>query len=108
VTPSIESWMWPAARRRAGCSFAARPGGRGHPEGYAKKQARGKPALIQILVDGGDSNRAIVAQNAIITFAMQRAARQLQDSLLQLAAARARPRFAHRHRSSHASCTTPR
>lgn len=46
------------------------------PRGYSERTRQGKPARIQALVDGSDSNRAIVAQNALVSFVMQRAARE--------------------------------
>jgi len=58
------------------------------PEGFAERLQRGKPASLQVLVDGGDSNRAIVAQNAVAAYAMQRAAGEAESKLAQLSAAR--------------------
>jgi ABC-2 type transport system permease protein len=45
------------------------------PRGYAEQRKQGKTAVLQALVDGGDSNRAIVSQNALASFVMQRASR---------------------------------
>lgn len=58
------------------------------PRGFAERQQRGKPTSIQVLVDGGDSNRAIVAQNAVVGFAMRRAAGQAEKKLAELSASR--------------------
>lgn len=45
------------------------------PWGYAENLARGEPAAVQVLVDGGDSNRAIVAQNAVVNYVLGEALR---------------------------------
>ncbi|MBW2457653.1 MAG: ABC transporter permease [Deltaproteobacteria bacterium] len=58
------------------------------PRGFAERQQRGKPTSIQVLVDGGDSNRAIVAQNAVVGFAMSRAAGEAEKKLAELSASR--------------------
>jgi len=57
------------------------------PRGFAEKERRQQPVALQALVDGGDSNRAIVAQNAVVAFAMQRAATEARRNLAQMAAA---------------------
>ena len=41
------------------------------PRGLTRRMAEGKAAHFQVLVDGGDSNRAISAQNAISAYALQ-------------------------------------
>ncbi len=58
------------------------------PRGFAELTKRGKTATIQVLVDGGDSNRAIVAQNAVLAYAMKRAAREAEAKLAELSASR--------------------
>lgn len=58
------------------------------PRGFAERQKRGKVATIQVLVDGGDSNRAIVAQNAVTAYAMKRAAREGESRLAEMATSR--------------------
>jgi len=58
------------------------------PKGFGRRQRLGKPVAIQVLVDGGDSNRAIVAQNAIAAFAMSQAAAEAETQILQIAATR--------------------
>lgn len=45
------------------------------PRGYGEAARQGNPAKLQALVDGGDSNRATVAQNALAAFVMERASR---------------------------------
>lgn len=60
------------------------------PKGYQKRLTQGKPATVQALVDGGDSNRAIVAQNAVASFVMQRAAKAAEGRVQEVAAARGR------------------
>jgi ABC-2 type transport system permease protein len=39
------------------------------PSGFSRAVARGEPTVVQALTDGADSNRAIVAQNAIASHA---------------------------------------
>ncbi|MFH2005766.1 MAG: ABC transporter permease [bacterium] len=58
------------------------------PRGFGRRQVQGKPTAIQTLVDGSDSNRAIVAQNAVLTFVMQRASEKAEQRFAELAAAR--------------------
>ena len=58
------------------------------PRGFAERQKRGKPTTIQVLIDGGDSNRAIVAQNAVAAYAMRRAARDAERKLVERSASR--------------------
>ncbi len=58
------------------------------PLGFAERQRRGQGVTLQALVDGGDSNRAIVAQNAVTTFAMEKAAAAARERLALLAATR--------------------
>lgn len=43
------------------------------PRGFAADVAAGRTASVQLLVDGGDSNRAIVAQNAAVGYTLRRA-----------------------------------
>jgi ABC-2 type transport system permease protein len=58
------------------------------PRGFAQRQRRGEPAALQTLIDGSDSNRAIVAQNAVTAFALGRAIAGAERQLEQRAAAR--------------------
>jgi ABC-2 type transport system permease protein len=58
------------------------------PRGFQRRLTQGKPASVQALVDGGDSNRAIVAQNAVVAFTLQRATRDAERRVQQVAAAR--------------------
>jgi len=60
------------------------------PKGFQRRLTQGKPVAVQALVDGGDSNRAIVAQNAVAAFMMQRAAATAERRVSQVAAARGR------------------
>jgi ABC-2 type transport system permease protein len=60
------------------------------PKGFQRRLTKGKPVAVQALVDGGDSNRAIVAQNAVAAFVMQRAAADVQRRVREVAAARGR------------------
>jgi ABC-2 type transport system permease protein len=56
------------------------------PRGFGEHQRRGEHAALQALVDGSDSNRAIVAQNAVTAFALGRAIAGAEQQLEQLAA----------------------
>lgn len=47
------------------------------PTGFAADLVAGRTAAVQILVDGGDSNRAIVAQNAAVAYTLRRAQARL-------------------------------
>ena len=58
------------------------------PRGFGEGQRTGEKVTLQALVDGGDSNRAIVAQNAITSFAMARAAGDAEAQLAVLSASR--------------------
>jgi ABC-2 type transport system permease protein len=58
------------------------------PNGFAERRKKDKPVSIQALIDGCDSNRAIVSQNAVMAFAMQRAESRLQDRLRREGVAR--------------------
>jgi len=58
------------------------------PRGHAADLLRGRTAQVQVLVDGGDSNRAIVATNALSAFLQQRALRLAEDRIRQEALAR--------------------
>ena len=42
------------------------------PRGYGRATRQGRPVALQAIVDGGDSNRATVAQNALAAFVMER------------------------------------
>lgn len=42
------------------------------PRGFAADLGARRPTGVQVLVDGGDSNRAIVAQNAVATYTLRR------------------------------------
>ncbi len=42
------------------------------PRGFAADLGAQRPTRVQVLVDGGDSNRAIVAQNAVATYTLRR------------------------------------
>jgi ABC-type Na+ efflux pump permease subunit len=68
------------------------------PRGFAADLAAGRTAQVQLLVDGGDSNRAIVAQNAAQGYVLRRAQEMLAQRL-----GRAPGRVA----SSRACSTTP-
>jgi len=57
------------------------------PRGFGEHQRRGEPARLQALVDGGDSNRAIVSQNAVSAFALRRAIKGAELQIEQVAAA---------------------
>lgn len=58
------------------------------PRGFARDLARGETAAVQLLVDGGDSNRAIIAQNAASSYAMQQSLARADQRLRTTAAAR--------------------
>lgn len=60
------------------------------PKGYSERLRTGKTAELQALVNGSDSNRAIVAQNALASFVMQRAAAAAMDRADRIAAAQGR------------------
>ncbi|MDY0001683.1 MAG: ABC transporter permease [Polyangia bacterium] len=60
------------------------------PRGYAERLRAGKTARLQALVDGGDSNRATVAQNALAAFVMQRASGLALERAKTLAASQGR------------------
>lgn len=51
------------------------------PRGFAADLAAGRTAQVQLLVDGGDSNRAIVAQNAAQGYVLRRAQEMLAQRL---------------------------
>jgi ABC-2 type transport system permease protein len=57
------------------------------PRGFTARQARGRPTAVQVLVDGGETNRAIVAQNAVNGYVMGQANRLAEQRLAELAAA---------------------
>ncbi len=65
------------------------------PRGYARDVADGKPAHIQVLVDGSDTNRAISSQNAISAYVLSRSI------------ARARERFAQASGRAGQALSTP-
>jgi ABC-2 type transport system permease protein len=54
------------------------------PRGFAADLAAGRTAQVQLLVDGGDSNRAIVAQNAAQGYVLRRAQEMLAQRLGRL------------------------
>lgn len=56
------------------------------PRGLSRELAEGKPASLQVLVDGGDSNRAISAQNAVSAYALQKSLQVSQERFAQLVA----------------------
>mgnify|MGYP006293465947 CR=1 FL=1 len=56
------------------------------PRGFAERRRTGRPATIQAMVDGSDTNRAIVSQNAMMAFAMKEASKEALDTLSQKAA----------------------
>jgi ABC-2 type transport system permease protein len=58
------------------------------PRGMGERSRRGEPVTVQALVDGSDSNRAIVAQNALSAFALKRAMAEAEAALGELAARR--------------------
>lgn len=58
------------------------------PRGFAQRLDRNRGAALQVLVDGGDSNRAIVAQNAVQAFVFRRALRLAEQRLRTVAAVR--------------------
>jgi ABC-2 type transport system permease protein len=57
------------------------------PHGFAERQKRGEQNELQALVDGSDSNRAIVGQNAVLAFALGRSIAGASRQIEQLAAA---------------------
>jgi len=59
--------------------------------GYAEHLARGDAGAVQVLVDGSDSNRAIVAQNAVVTYILNRALSVARLRLEALARVRGQP-----------------
>lgn len=56
------------------------------PRGFARDLARGRPAQVQALVDGGDSNRAIVAQSALSAYGVSRSLALMRERLQAAAA----------------------
>lgn len=64
------------------------------PRGFSRDLARGRPAQVQALVDGGDSNRAIVAQSALSAYGVSRSLALMRDRIQAVAATMgAAPRF---------------
>jgi ABC-2 type transport system permease protein len=55
------------------------------PKGFGERVKRGAPAAVQVLVDGSDSNRAIVAQNAATAYMLGRAVALAQERIAQVA-----------------------
>ncbi len=55
------------------------------PRGFGRSLAEGRPTTVQVLVDGGDSNRAIVAQNAVAAYALRRSLALAGERLAGLA-----------------------
>lgn len=79
----------------AGGEAAAAAIGRGEvplavvvPRGFSRMLAHGRPATVQVLVDGGDSNRAIVAQNAVMAYMLSRSLQLARLRLEEVARAR--------------------
>jgi ABC-2 type transport system permease protein len=60
------------------------------PRGFGQDRKAGHPTAVQILTDGSDSNRAIVAQNAANAYAISVGLRGMQSRIAELAAARGR------------------
>ncbi|MCB9736527.1 MAG: ABC transporter permease [Deltaproteobacteria bacterium] len=58
------------------------------PRGFADALGRGETAEVQVLTDGSDSNRAIVAQNAASAYGLRRALAAAEATSARLAAAR--------------------
>jgi ABC-2 type transport system permease protein len=58
------------------------------PRGLGEQMRRGDPVAVQALIDGSDSNRAIVAQNALSAFALKRAMSEAEAGLGAVAASR--------------------
>lgn len=58
------------------------------PDGYADDVDRARPTAVQILVDGGDSNRAAIAQNAVAAYLQQHSLARVERQIAQTAAAR--------------------
>lgn len=56
------------------------------PRGYSQDLARGRQAQVQALVDGGDSNRAIVAQNTLMAYGLSSSLVLAQERLRAAAA----------------------
>jgi len=57
------------------------------PAGFERSLGEGLPTQVQLLVDGGDSNRAIIAQNAATAYTTQVGFRLAMDRAQQQAAA---------------------
>jgi len=57
------------------------------PAGFERSLGDGLPTQVQLLVDGGDSNRAIIAQNAATAYTTQVGFRLAMDRAQQQAAA---------------------
>ena len=60
------------------------------PRGFGDRVREERSAEVQVLVDGGDSNRAIVAQNAVAAYALGRSLELARDRLERLARATGR------------------
>ena len=58
------------------------------PRGFGRRLSAGDKAMVQLLVDGGDSNRALIAQAAAVSYGMQQAIALAGDRLRSTAAAR--------------------
>jgi ABC-2 type transport system permease protein len=65
------------------------------PPGFAQHLTRGEPAAVQFLVDGTDSNRAIVAQNAAVSYAIGQSLQQMRARVAALAQQRGQPVALH-------------
>ncbi len=58
------------------------------PHGFSDDLASGHSAKLQLLADGTDSNRAIIAQNAVAAFAIRESMARVTAQLMTAAAAR--------------------
>lgn len=56
------------------------------PRGFSARRTQGKPAHLQVVVNGGDSYRAIVAQSAVSAFVLLKAMEQAQKQAETIAA----------------------
>lgn len=58
------------------------------PRGFGRHLAAGERVAVQLLVDGGDSNRALIAQNAASAYALQQSLARADAGLRAASAAR--------------------
>ena len=61
------------------------------PPGFGRHLERGEAAAVQFLVDGTDSNRAIVAQNAAVSYAVGQALVRMRERVAAMARQRGVP-----------------